>query len=79
MLDLRWAIPLSPPTKYVGKPMKGHTKTTYEVIKLSMLNDCSDNETIDYKTLIEKGLQQKKIKAADVLLADASAKDHIKF
>ena len=49
--------------KYVGKPMKGHTKTVYEVIKLSMLNDCSDNETIDYKTLIDKGITTKENKS----------------
>ena len=49
--------------KYVGKPMKGHTKTTYEVIKLSMLNDCSDNETVDYKALIEKGITTKENKS----------------
>lgn len=48
--------------KYVGKPMKGHTKTTYELIKLSMLNDVSDNETVDFKSLVEKGITTKENK-----------------
>lgn len=48
--------------KYVGKPMKGHTKTTFELIKLSMLNEVSDNETVDFKSLVEKGITTKENK-----------------
>lgn len=48
--------------KYIGKPMKGHTKTTFEIIKLSMLNEVSDNETIDFKSLVEKGITTKENK-----------------
>ena len=49
--------------KYVGKPMKGHKKTTYEIIKLSMLNEASDNETVDFKSLLEKGITTKENKS----------------
>jgi large subunit ribosomal protein L15 len=48
--------------KYVGKPQKGHTKTEFEIIKLSMLNDVKDNETVDFKSLVELGITTKENK-----------------
>ena len=45
--------------KFVGKPMKGHTKTEYELIKLSMLNECKEGSTVDFSTLLEQGVTTK--------------------
>ena len=33
--------------KFVGKPMKGHTKLEYELIKLEFLNECKEGITFD--------------------------------
>ena len=33
--------------KFVGKPMKGHTKLEYELIKLEFLNECAEGATVD--------------------------------
>jgi len=48
--------------KYVGRTMRGHTKTQYELIKLSMLNEVADNSEVDYKSLLEGGAATKENK-----------------
>lgn len=45
--------------KFVGKPMKGHTKTVYELIKLDMLNDCKDGSEVTYDGLSVEGILTK--------------------
>jgi hypothetical protein len=39
--------------------MKGHTKTTYELIKLEMLNEAADGSTVDWSSLKEAGVLTK--------------------
>ena len=45
--------------KFVGKPMKGHTKLEYELIKLEFLNECAEGSTVDIASLVEKGVATK--------------------
>jgi large subunit ribosomal protein L15 len=45
--------------KFVGKPMKGHTKLEYELIKLEYLNECAAGSTVDIASLVEKGVATK--------------------
>jgi large subunit ribosomal protein L15 len=42
--------------KFVGKPMKGHTKRIYELIKLSVLAEVEDNAEVDPTSLLDSGL-----------------------
>lgn len=45
--------------KFVGKPMKGHTKTEYELIKIDNLNEAQSGSTVDYASLEESGIVTK--------------------
>jgi large subunit ribosomal protein L15 len=45
--------------KFVGKPMKGHTKLEYELIKLEFLNECKEGSTVDIASLVEQGVATK--------------------
>ena len=45
--------------KFVGKPMKAHTKTEYTLIKLEMLNEVPDGSTVNFDTLLEAGVAYK--------------------
>lgn len=45
--------------KYVGRPHKGHKKKIYELIKLSMLNEVDEGETVDFQYLFDRGLATK--------------------
>jgi large subunit ribosomal protein L15 len=45
--------------KFVGKPMKGHTKLEYELIKLEFLNECKEGSTVDIALLVEQGVATK--------------------
>jgi len=45
--------------KFVGKPMKGHTKTEYELIKIDNLNEAKAGSTVDYASLEESGIVTK--------------------
>lgn len=45
--------------KFVGKPMKGHTKTVYELIKLDMLNGIGEGSEVDMSTLLDLGVVTK--------------------
>ena len=45
--------------KFVGKPMKGHTKLEYELIKLEFLNECAEGSTVDIALLVEQGVATK--------------------
>lgn len=40
----------------ISKPMKGHTKTEYLLVKIPMLNEFQDGEHIDSQSLAERGL-----------------------
>ena len=52
--------------KFVGQPMKGHTKTVYELIKLSMLNKMPAGSTVDFSTLLGAGVATKENKGRDI-------------
>jgi large subunit ribosomal protein L15 len=52
--------------KFVGKPMKGHTKTEYELIKLDMLNQCKDGSTVDFEALVAQGVATKANKGVSI-------------
>ena len=52
--------------KFVGKPMKGHTKTVYELVALEVLNDIKDGATVDYAMLLEEGLVTKANKGREI-------------
>jgi large subunit ribosomal protein L15 len=52
--------------KFVGKPMKGHTKTEYELIKLDMLNECKEGSTVDFDMLVAQGVATKANKQRDI-------------
>ena len=52
--------------KFVGSPQKGHTKTEYELIKMSVLNEMPAGSTVDYSTLLEKGAVTKENKGRDI-------------
>lgn len=41
--------------KYVGRTMRGHTKTEYELIKLDVLNEVADGSEVTFETLKEMG------------------------
>lgn len=41
--------------KFVGRTMRGHTKTVYELIKLDVLNQLADGTEVTFETLIEMG------------------------
>ena len=43
----------------IRRPMKGHKKIVYELIKLSHLNELKDGETIDAMELRERGIISK--------------------
>ena len=46
--------------KLPGRPMgPGHTMVNYGLLKLSVLNGCSDNSEVTYETCLEKGLMTK--------------------
>ena len=45
--------------KFVGKPMKGHTKTRYELIKLEMLNEVAEGSIVSPAMLREAGILTK--------------------
>lgn len=55
--------------KFVGSPQKGHTKTEYELIKMSMLNEMPAGSTVDFKMLFEKQLATKENKGRDIYKA----------
>lgn len=42
--------------KFVGSPALGHKKTTYTLIKLSMLNSVEDGSSVSYQSLFNSGL-----------------------
>jgi len=52
--------------KFVGKPMKGHTKTEYELIKLDMLNQCKEGSTVDFEALVTQGVATKANKGVSI-------------
>ena len=52
--------------KYVGKTMRGHTKTEYALIKLEKLNEVEAGSTVEFKTLLEKGIVTKPNKGRDI-------------
>lgn len=52
--------------KYVGKPMRGHVKTEYALIKLDKLNAADEGSTVDFKMLLEKGVVTKPNKGRDI-------------
>lgn len=52
--------------KFVGSPQKGHTKTEYELIKMSMLNAAPEGSTVDFAMLLEAGLCTKENKGRDI-------------
>lgn len=52
--------------KFVGKPHKGHTKTVYELIKMSNLNEAPEGATVDFAMLLEKGICTKENKGRDI-------------
>jgi len=52
--------------KFVGSPQKGHTKTEYELIKMSMLNEMHAGSTVDYSALMEKGVATKENKGREI-------------
>lgn len=52
--------------KFVGKPMKGHTKTEYELIKLDMLNQCKEGSTVDFEVLVAQGVATKANKGVTI-------------
>lgn len=45
--------------KYVGRTMRGHTKTIYELVKIDMLNAAADGSEIDMSQLMEMGVMTK--------------------
>jgi len=45
--------------KYVGRTMRGHTKTEYELIKLDMLNGVGEGSEVDMSTLLDLGVMTK--------------------
>ena len=45
--------------KFVGKTMRGHTKTEYALIKLEKLNTVEAGATVDFASLFEKGVVSK--------------------
>lgn len=63
--------------KFVGSPQKGHTKTVYNIVKLSVLNSFEDGTEVDASKLYNMGLVTKpnkgrklyKILGGDVLTA----------
>ena len=52
--------------KFVGKPMKGHTKTQYSLIKFEMLNACAEGSTVDFAALVGQGVATKVNKQRDI-------------
>ena len=52
--------------KYVGKPMKAHTKTEYSLIKLDHLNEVADGSTVDFASLVEAGVVTKANKGIEI-------------
>jgi len=46
--------------------MKGHTKTVYELIKLSMLNKMPAGSTVDFTMLLDKGVATKENKGRNI-------------
>jgi len=43
--------------KYVGKPLgPGHKRTIYNPIKLDALNECEPGSTVNFSSLLEKGI-----------------------
>jgi large subunit ribosomal protein L15 len=53
--------------KFVGKPMKGHTKTEYELVKIATLNELAEGSTVDYTNLLEMGLITKANKGRKII------------
>lgn len=52
--------------KYVGKPMRSHVKTIYELIKLDVFNAVAANSEVDASSLLEAGIITKANKGRTV-------------
>lgn len=52
--------------KFVGRTMRGHTRTEYELIKMGMLNQATANSEVDFASLFEQGVMTKSNKGRKI-------------
>ena len=64
--------------KYVKRTMRAHTKTEYGLIKLDKLNSVSEGSTVDFDTLLEKGLMTKINKGIKIFKVVGGAELNVK-
>ncbi len=64
--------------KYVGRTMRGHTKTEYALIQLRDLNSVTDGSVVDYASLLATGTVSKVNKGLDIFKVVGGAELKVK-